>query len=75
MHPIQHDRKRRRIIQQPLKMLDRLLLRHLETELPQQLLVDVAVLDVRDVRVRHERDEVEDEVRALAEDRECGEAE
>ena len=74
MHPIQHHRKRRRIIQQPLKMLDRLLLRHLQAELAEHLLVHVALLDVRDVCVRHERDEVENEVRALAEDGEGGEA-
>lgn len=75
MHPIKDSSERRYIIQQLLKMLNRLLLRHIEAELAQYLFVDIAMLDMRNVRVDHKRDQVEDEVRALAEDRECCEAE
>ena len=74
MHPVQYDRERRDVVQQLLEVLDRLLFGHLQTELAEHLLVHVALLDVRDVGVDHERDQVEDEVRALPEDRKGREA-
>ena len=75
MHPIQHSRKRRNIIQQLLKMLNRLFLRHLQTELSQYLFMYIAMFDMRDVRIYHEGNQVENEVGGFAEDGEGGETE
>lgn len=75
MYPVQHDRNIRRLVQQRLKMLDGLLLRQIEPKLLLYLFMHVAVLDIGDIRVDHEGDEVEHEVRALAQDGEGREAE
>lgn len=75
VNPVQHNRNIRRLIQQRLKMLDRLLLRQIQPELFLYLLVHIAVLDVRDVRVDHEGDEIKNEVRPLAQHGERREAE
>lgn len=56
-------------------MLDSLFLRQVQSELFLNLFVDVSMPDIGDIRIYHERDEIEDEVCALAEDREGREAE
>lgn len=75
MNPVQNHRKITRLVQQCFKMLDRLFLSQIQPEFVLELLVHVAVLDVRDVRIHHESDEVENEVRGLPEDGKRGEAE
>ena len=74
MHPIQDNGERGSVVEQLLEMFYRLLFSEVQTELPKQLLVDVALFDVWDIRVRHERDQVQDQVRAFPQDREGGEA-
>lgn len=74
MYPVQYHRDIRGLIQQRLKVLDRLLLRQIQPKLLLDLLMHVAVLDVRYVRVNHQSDKVEYQVRAFAKDAEGGEA-
>ena len=52
-------------------MLDSLFLREIKTEFPQYLLVNISMLDVGYIRIHHKCNQVEDEVGALAKDREC----
>ena len=56
-------------------MLDRLLLREVQAELAEDLFVYVTVFDMRDVGVHHQRNQVQNEVGALAKDRERGKTE
>lgn len=75
MEPIYHLREITPLIQKRLKLLDRLLLRQLQQKLLLYLLMHVPVLDIRYVRIDHEGDEVEDQIRRFTEDGEAGEAE
>lgn len=74
MHPVQHNRDGRDIVEQLLEVLDRLLLCEVQAELAQHLFMDVPVFDVRDVCVDHQGNQVQDEVGALPQDAERSEA-
>ena len=56
-------------------MLDGFLLRQIEPKFVQKVLMNVAMLDVGNVRVHHQRDQVDDQIRMLPEDRESRVAE
>ena len=73
MYPIKHRGNVTRLIQERLEMLQCLLLIQVQPKLILNLLVHIAVLDVRNVGVDHKGDEVENEVRTLTEDGEGGE--
>lgn len=75
MKSVHHLREITSLIQQRLKLLNRLLLRQLQQKLLLYLLMHVPVLDIRNIRVNHEGDEVEYQVGRLAQDGEAGEAE
>lgn len=75
MEPIHHLREITSLIQKCLKLLDSLFLRQLQQELLLDLFMHVSVLDIRYIRVDHEGDEVEDQVRRFAQDGEASEAE
>ena len=75
MHPIQHGRKWRNIIQQLLEMLDCLLLSEVQAKFAKYLFMNVTMLNMRDVSVHHQSDQVQNQVRALAKDSKRREAE
>ena len=68
MYPIEHDRKVRRLVQQRLKVFDGLLFREVKPELFLDLFVHVAMFDIGYVGVYHQRDQVQNEIGALAQD-------
>jgi hypothetical protein len=70
--PIKHNIEVARLFKQCLKVLYRLLLSDIESELLQKVTMDIAMLDIRDVCVDHECDEVQNEVGRLAQNRERG---
>ena len=74
MYPIEHDRKVRRLVQQRLKVFDGFLFREVQPELFLDLFVHVAMFDIGYVGIDHERDEVQNEIGALAQDGEGCEA-
>lgn len=56
-------------------MLNRLLLREIQAKFAEDLLVYVAMFDMRDIGVHHQRYQVQDEVGTLAKDGERGKTE
>lgn len=71
MNPIEHDRKVRRLVQQCLKVFDRFLFREIESELFLNLFVYIAMLDIGDVGIDHESNQIQNQIRTLAQDGEC----
>ena len=62
VHYVKNECKVGRLVEKDLKVLDRVFLTQVESEFVQKMLVHVTMFDVRDVRVDHKRDKVEDEV-------------
>ena len=55
-------------------MFNCLLFRHFKAELPQHLLMNIAMFDMRDVGIDHKGDQIQNKVGTLPEDGECDEA-
>lgn len=74
VHYVKNKCEVRCLVQKGLKVLDRLFLAQVEAKLIQKVLVHVTVFDVRDVRIDHKRDKVEDEIGGLPQDSKSCEA-
>lgn len=75
MDSIEYNREIAGFIQQRLEVFDCLLLTQIQSELFLDLLMDVAMSDIGDIRINHESNEVEDQVSTLAKNSECRETE
>lgn len=75
MHPIQDCSKWRYVIKKSIKMFDRILIGQVQPKLAQNLLVHISVSHIWNVRVHHQRQQIENQVRALAKDDEGRETE
>lgn len=75
MHPIQDSSKRRYVVQKSVKMFDRILVYQIQPKLAQNLLVHISVGNIRNIRVHHQRKQIENQVGALSEDDESRETE
>jgi hypothetical protein len=72
---VKHSRKRARLIEEHLEVLDRLFLRAVKHELFEELMMYVTMLDIWDVCIDHESNEIQDEICRVAQDAECSVAE
>jgi hypothetical protein len=70
VHHIQHGGKVT-CRQQALKVLDSFLLRQIQPKLIQEMFMHVSMLDIRNIRIHHQRHQVDDQIRMLAEDCKC----
>lgn len=73
MNPVKDNSKIGGLVQKRLEVFDRLLFGQIQPEFLLDLLVYISMLDIRDIRVHHERHQAENKVRALAEDGKGGE--
>ena len=75
MHPIQYGGEWRHVIEKSVKMFNRILIGQIQPELAQNLLMHISVGNIWNVCVYHQREQVENQVRALSKDDECCETE